>query len=304
MIVDFKKRSTRGVRGLRDDFNPDFPYSVSANPVERAIASALWNNTSAVGTYNGMPVYKHELTGKLYVWNQGNQDPDFGILMYQLIPTELPTSPNTPQMYDSGGCPCEGCVEEIQQETWYASKTQSSSSDIPVNMTSERVVCDPTSDNPTIACQDELLRVKQQLGINGLRGLGNVATKYPAWAACSKHCNDNFHGADLTRCYKECEKYIGWGANPTNGGGRLMVDSGGGLVSFANSQPALSGLGNEVLTDTSSTGTVYTTDPYAPNYLPPSINCESGNSNVLWFVIVGVAGILAGILFNVAWKKR
>ncbi len=68
----------------------------------------------------------------------------------------------------------------------------------------------------------------------------------------------------------------------------------------------LSGLSNDTAPDeTTSTQTIqYVTDPNASAYLPPPVNCEKGNLNALWFILIAIFGIFLGIVGAVAWKKR
>lgn len=327
------------VRGLQDTFSSSAQYVVTQNILDMQADSSLVDRVSAIvmsgvqGTYQNYPVYNDAATGKIYV--------DVG-LSYPRLQEIVST---TQSLIDPPGggsdCPCDSsnCREEIVQETWWASPNKSSDSDIEVDMSREVTICEPVEQSPTLACADELAKIKAANGINGLRGLrglGNVQsftdkqkrcmdgckglplpqwnlcmdkctvpnnpieTQATAWKDCYNACNSKrLSQAELSRCYAGC----GTGTAISPAGQLVASNSPFGLVetqSLPRMKFGINGLSNDDSTVIDE-GT-YVTDPAV--ILSQPIDCEKNNSRGLWFVVIGAAGVVLGILLSLAWKKR
>ncbi|MFN8358586.1 MAG: hypothetical protein U0264_01610 [Candidatus Kapaibacterium sp.] len=319
-LVPIKKRHAaseylRSMAGLNDTFDPTVPYTASQNfldmqrdpSVESRVIQIV--SSGSVGKYSNYPVYNDSATGKVFV--------DIG-LSYPRLQEIVPT-PTTSQPPAESDCPCTNCHEETVIETWYASKEKASASDIPVNMTSEVVICEPTDGHgsPRALCADELARLRAQ-GINGLGNMlytgkqkacidgcsgvrpesawnkcmdGCQSTNAPiasrtadtAWGKCTAGCNvQGFSQEQLQRCYAACGNSLTSGSPGSNSG--YMVSQSGQLVR------ALSGLSN----DNSVTDPVVYDNPPVYYTNPTSMDCEKGNSGVMAFTLVGIAGLIIG----------
>lgn len=186
-------------RGLRDPFNPSGSYTATSNILDMGADSSLQNsvmsiaNSGIVGKYSGLNVFNDNSTGKVYV-DIGTAYPK----LQEIVPTNTVITSAPPPATD---CPCNNCREETIIETWYASKNQTSPSDIPVNMSSEVVVCEPINspngNQPQILCAADLAALNAQ-GINGLRDTWQVSK-------ANKKCIDKCKGSpNIEKCYSGC----------------------------------------------------------------------------------------------------
>lgn len=319
-------------------FDPSGNYTTTTVTLDMQADSSVADRVNAivsqgsVGRYNNRTVYDEAATGT--VWT------DVGISypkLQELAPVDLLTPP--PVGSPSAPCPCENCREEVITETYYASREQSSPDDIPVSMSRDIVICEPTdSGGVTVACADELARVKAQAGIAGLRDTWQVRNKkcidrckglpekewntcmdgcktindqQPALSSlsasagkdCFNKCNSqHLSQAELQKCYAAC---------PTTGraavNSKYSVAPSGQIVSAYQpmyrsvSGVALSGLSNDSGSVDDETP-IYTTDGTSPLYLPPPVQCD--NNNTLWFVIIGGACTILGYIIAQALKRR
>ncbi|MBK9249350.1 MAG: hypothetical protein IPM69_14865 [Ignavibacteria bacterium] len=316
----------RGMEGLNDAFDPTVPYTATQNFLDMQNDPSVGPrvnqivSSGSVGNYSNYRVYNDTLTGKVFV--------DIGLSypkLQELVPSVSPTQPPT-----QSDCPCNNCHEETVIETWYASKQQVNSSDIPVNMTSEVVVCEPTdgTNSPKPLCADDIARLsaqginglgnmlytnRQKACINGCKGIqpesawnkcmdGCSSTNAPiqsrtadsAWGKCTTACNgQGLSQEQLQRCYAACGTSTG-GSTASNSG--YMVSQSGQLVR------SLSGLSND---NTASDPVVYDNPPVYYTNPTSTMDCEKGNSGVMAFALVGIAGlIIGGLIVKAIIKTR
>lgn len=189
------------MNGLRDDFNPSGTYTLSPNPTDTATARQIGNpyQQSSVGTYQGLKVFKNPVTGKLFVYNQGSQDPDYGFVFYELFPVS--TSTQTPE--SNPDCPCGDCKEVTEYLTYYLSEEQASPDDEPVEMIQDIITCSPNGDKPKLACQ-ALLEQYQNGG--SLKGLGRLSNDNSDTGTAITYTTDTEAGTFLPPSFVTVEK--------------------------------------------------------------------------------------------------
>lgn len=249
--------SLYGLNGLRDNFNPALPYAAVQNfldiQADPGVQSRVLDITSSgsVGNYSSYPVYNEYSSGRVWV--------DIGLSypkLQEIVPTTATTTSAPPPSQSE--CPCNNCHEETVIETWYASKEQTSSGDIPVNMTSEVVICEPTDNSaPRPLCAADLAALNAQ----GINGLGYVAPIFSSkqkkcfdscsglpekeWNKCMSRCNSHQSQslADFTFSspsngkYQQNITFTGLTSNPVNSSGARTADSAWGkCVAGCNSQ--------------------------------------------------------------------
>lgn len=208
MLVSLQRIGTGGMRGLRG-FDPSGSYAMTANILDMQQDSLVADRVQqivsggSVGTYNNRQVYEEPASGSLFV--------DVGLaypVLQEIRPQALMTSPPIGGTAPLQPCPCDNCREESVTETYYASKEQQSPNDIPVSMVRDVVICEPsTADGqPTPKCAEDLAKLKAQLGLQGLRGLGMVA---PLFSAQKRKCYDSCRGLPQSQqeaCLTSCDK--------------------------------------------------------------------------------------------------
>lgn len=172
-----------GIRGLRD-FNPSATYIMSANTLDMRANTALTAQVTTIvnggikGTYNvpnmgARNVYEEPGTGKIFV--------DVGLSYPILRELTLATSGTTDE-----DCPCENCTTEWREENWWLGQTAETPNSRAVEITRKIIVCDPADGEAVLNCEAELQQLKQQYGIQGMRGLGTI----PGSAADKSWCSN------------------------------------------------------------------------------------------------------------------